>query len=205
MKKQKGFTLIEILIALAIFALLATITSSSLYYAFNTRKIVNIQADKLNELQFAINIIQQDTLQIVDRAIRGNEMRQFPVLVGQAGYVEFTRDGRMNPNSIEKRSTLKRIGLVCIDGTLVHRTWESLDPLDRNQYEDRVLINGIEKCAFSYLNQNVQSLSEWRADAVNEEQQVETFPKAIQMNLTLKDWGSINLLFIIPQALYESI
>jgi len=204
MKKRKGFTLLEILIALTIFAILATITSSSLYYAFNTRNLVNIQANRLNELQLAISIIQQDTLQIVDRAIRGNEMRQFPVLVGQSEYMEFTRDGFVNPKSRQKRSTLKRIGLACLDGALVHRTWNSLDPIDRNQYEDRVLIKNVNKCTFSYLNQNLQSLPEWREEALNEEQQTEIFPKALQINLTLKDWGPINLLFIVPKALYAS-
>jgi general secretion pathway protein J len=204
MKKLKGFTLLEILIALTIFAILATITSSSLYYAFNTRNLVNIQANRLNELQLAISIIQQDTLQIVDRAVRGNEMREFPILVGQAEYMEFTRDGIVNPKSLEKRSTLKRVGLACLDGTLVHRTWESLDPTDRNKYEDRVLISNVDKCTFSYLNQHLQSLPEWRAEAISEEQQSELFPKALQINLTLKDWGPINLLFVIPQALYAT-
>ncbi|NYQ85965.1 GspJ family T2SS minor pseudopilin variant LspJ, partial [Escherichia coli] len=69
MIKNKGFTLIEILIALTVFAILATITSSTLYYAFNTRTRVNAQAERLNALQLAISIIQQDTSQTVERAI----------------------------------------------------------------------------------------------------------------------------------------
>lgn len=201
---NKGFTLLEILIALTIFAILATITSSSLYYAFNTRNLVNIQANRLNELQLAISIIEQDTLQIADRAIRGNEMREFPLLVGQSEYVEFTRDGIVNPQNLEKRSTLKRVALLCIDGSLIRRTWSTLDPLDRNQYVERILISNVEKCAFNYLNRNQQSLSEWRAQAVNEDKQAELFPKALQINLTLTDWSSINLLFIIPQAVYAA-
>jgi general secretion pathway protein J len=204
MKQTKGFTLLEILIALTIFAILATITSSSLYYAFNTRNLVNLQADRLNELQLAISIIQQDTLQIADRAIRGNEMREFPIIVGQAEYMEFTRDGITNPKNLEKRSALKRVAFACLNGALVRRTWDTLDPIDRNKSEDRTLISNLDKCTFSYLNQNLQSLPEWRAQAVNEEQQPELFPKAIQINLTLKDWDSINLLFTIPQALYAA-
>ena len=203
MSRDRGFTLLEILIALTIFAILATITSSSLYYAFSTRTKVNIQADRLNMIQLAISIIQQDTSQIVDRAIRGNEMRLFPVLVGQPEYMEFTRDGITNPKSIDKRSTLKRISITCLDGALIHRTWESLDSIDRNKYQDRVLIDNIKDCHFNYLNHNLQSLTEWREQAVDEEQKAEIFPTALQINLTLKDWGKINLLFIIPEALYD--
>ena len=53
MTRVKGFTLIEILIALTVFAILATITSSTLYYAFNTRTRVNEQSERLSTLQLA--------------------------------------------------------------------------------------------------------------------------------------------------------
>src|SRR5437660_10088382 len=109
MKKVKGFTLIEILIALTVFAILATLTSSSLYYAFNIRTRVNAQAERLNTLQLAISIIQQDISQTVERGVRGNEMRLFPVFIGRAKYLELTPDGHVNPDALETRSTLKRI------------------------------------------------------------------------------------------------
>ncbi|MCL5273114.1 MAG: GspJ family T2SS minor pseudopilin variant LspJ [Gammaproteobacteria bacterium] len=202
MRNYSGFTLIEILIALTVFAILATITSSTLYYAFSARTRVNEQAERLNTLQLAISIIQQDISQTVDRPIRGNEMRLFPGFVGQTQYLEFTRDGIINPNSIEKRSNLKRIALVCLDGTLVRRTWASLDPLNRNINEDKELISNLSDCNFSYLNQNLQVLTEWRPEAVSQNQRKEPLPKAIQLNLKLNDWGKLNMLFIIPEALY---
>lgn len=202
MKKIPGFTLLELLIALTIFAILATITSSSIYYAFNTRTRVTIQTDRLSTIQLAVSIMQQDTSQIINRAIRGNEMRLFPVFVGRTQYMEFTRDGVTNPHSIEKRSTLKRVALTCLEGALVHRSWTSLDPLDRNKYKDRILINNLSDCHFNYLNHNLQSLPEWREGALTQGQKAETFPTALQVNMTLKDWGKMNLLFIVPEALY---
>ncbi|WP_298624194.1 GspJ family T2SS minor pseudopilin variant LspJ [uncultured Legionella sp.] len=204
MKKYQGFTLIEILIALTVFAILATITSSTLYYAFTARTRVNEQATRLNELQLAMSIIQQDIPQIIERPVKGNEMRLFPAFVGQSQYMEFTRDGVINPDSIEKRSTLKRVALVCQDNKLLRRTWASLDPLNRNAYTDKELINNLDGCNFNYLNQNLQVLTEWREQAVSQNQRKESLPKAIQLNLKLNDWGKLNLLFIIPGALYVS-
>lgn len=204
MKNQQGFTLIEILIALVIFTIIAMTTSSVLYYAFTTRSRVNAEAETLSQLQFAISIIQQETLQILDRKIRGNEMRLFPAFIGQEAFLEFTRDGVSNPNSQEKRSTLKRIALLCQNDTLIQRSWEQLDPIDRNHFEEKVLINGLKRCHFNYLNKNLQVLSEWREQTQDETNQQGLFPKAIQVNLTLKNWGEINLLFIIPGALYAS-
>ncbi|MGC1181399.1 GspJ family T2SS minor pseudopilin variant LspJ [Legionella sp.] len=202
MRKFAGFTLIEILIALTVFALLASITSSTLYYAFNTRTRVNERSEHLSSLQLAISLIQQDIPQIVERGIRGNDMRLFPIFIGSSDYMEFTRDGDVNPGGIEKRSTLKRIGFLCQGDALVRRTWDILDPTDRNKYADKLLIDNLDDCHFGYLNQSLELFSEWRADAVNQEQKKESLPKAVQVNFTLHNQGEINLLFPIAEALY---
>lgn len=205
MKQKQGFTLVEVLIALTVFALLATLTSSSLYYAFTTRTHVNTEVEQLNSLQLAVSLIQQDLLQTTERAIRGNEMRLFPIFVGQPQYLELTRSGNDNPQSIEKRSHLKRIALLCLEGLLLHRTWSSLDPVDRNTYEDKILLDNVADCHFNYLNQSLQLLSEWREQALAQNQVKEPLPKAVQINVTLQKWGEMKLLFIIPEALYASI
>jgi general secretion pathway protein J len=204
-KKEQGYTLIEILIALAVFAILATITASSMYYAFNTRARVTEQADRLNALQLALILIQRDTEQIVIRNVRGNDMQIFPAFEGKPQYLELTRAGFANPNSDEKRSILKRVAILCQNNKLVRRTWASLDTADRKTYRDRILIANLGNCKFTYLNQNLQILNEWRANAVQQDQRAEPLPKAIQMNLTLNHWGNINYLFVIPEALYAEI
>jgi general secretion pathway protein J len=200
----QGFTLLEVLIALTVFAILATITSSSLYYAFTTRTRVNEQSDRLGALQLAISIIEQDSIQTVERGIRGNEMRLFPPFIGRLQYIELTRDGNVNPKSMEKRSTLIRVAYLCEGNKLLRRTWASLDPKDRNTFEDKILIDNLKECHFNYLNKNLQLLPEWREQARIPNQHPETLPQAIQVNASLTDWGEMNLLFVIPGALYAA-
>lgn len=204
MNKNQGFTLIEILIALTVFAIIASITSSTLYYAFNTRTRVNEQSQRLSTLQLAVSLLQQDVSQTVERAIRGNDLRLFPIFVGRSQYMEFTRDGNVNPGGFEQRSTLKRVAYICQNGALKRRTWERLDSVNRNNYEDKLLIDNLDDCHFGFLNQNLEVFPEWRADAVNQDQNKESLPKAIQLNLKLHDSGELNLLFIIPGALYAT-
>ena len=132
MRKHLGFTLIEVLVALTLFAILAAITSSSMYYAFNARSRVSAQADRLNYLQLAITLIKQDTEEIAVRSIRSNEFHLFPAFVGLPNYIELTRGGLPNPNAAEKRSTLKRIALLCQENQLIRRSWAALDAPNRD-------------------------------------------------------------------------
>ncbi|MFT4058399.1 MAG: GspJ family T2SS minor pseudopilin variant LspJ [Legionella sp.] len=202
MKKLRGFTLIEILIALTVFAILATITSSTLYHAFNTRTRVNEQSKRIANLQLAISLLQQDLSQTLERAIRANDMRLFPIFLGQADYMEFTRDGDVNPGSNEKHSTLKRVAYVCTNNSLIRRTWDTLDPVERKNNANKVLLSNLSNCHFGYLNNSLQVFPDWRADAVNQNQNKESLPKAVQVNFTVQDQGEMNLLFPIPEALY---
>lgn len=202
MHKYRGFTLIEILIALVVFAILAGITSSAMYYAFNTKARVNQQADRLNMLQLAVILLERDTTQAISRSIRGNEMHQFSAFIGQSQYFEFTRLGIENPYSQEKRSNMQRIAYVCRDNQLIRRRWPVLDTTNRDRYEDKVILDNLTACRFAYLNQSLQVLPEWRENALQQNQRAEPLPKAVQLNMTLRDWDKMSLLFTIPEALY---
>ena len=183
MIRAKGFTLIEILIALSVFAIVATLTSTVLFSSFNTRIRVNRHADRLVSLQLAISLIERDTEQTLVRAIRTNEMKLDPAFTGQSYYMEFTRSGMANPRSLEKQSTLQRVALVCLNHQLLRRSWESLDPVNKK-------------------NQTLQVLSEWRENAVSQAQKSEPMPKAIQISLGLNEWGKGSFLFPLPGANY---
>lgn len=202
MKKCSGFTLLEIMIALAVFAILSSITASAMYHAFDTRARVDVQANQLNAIQLALTIIARDTEQVVERTVHSEDMRLFPPFVGQSSYLEFTRGGLVNPNGIERRSTLQRIAYKCMNKKLIRRSWQSLDSPSHNHYQDKTLLDNLDECRFAYLANNRQTLPEWREYAVQQNQKKETLPTAIQFTLTLHNWGNISLLFAIPEALY---
>jgi general secretion pathway protein J len=159
-------------------------------------------ADRLGELQIAISLIQQDTEQVVDRAVRSNDMQLLPSFTGENKYLELTRDGLLNPGSLEKRSNLQRVALQCANGQLLRITWPTLDSVDKNKHQTRVLLDQVANCHFSYLNKSLQFLNDWQAHAVSQDQRKEPLPKAIQLQLTLEDWGEMNMIFPIPGADY---
>ena len=198
----KGFTLIEVLIALSVFAILASITSSAMYRAFNTREHVTTQANRLNALQLAVALMNRDIQQIVERSVLGNELHHFPPFTGQRDYIEFSRGGIINPTNINRRGTLQRIAYLCKKDRLYRRSWMVLDGPNRNQYQDKLVLDNLSQCQFSFLAHNLLTLPRWQEYALKQNQNKETLPTAIQLSINLNDCGKLNLSFIIPEALY---
>ncbi len=200
MNRQQGFTLIEILIALAIFSIIALMTASAMHHILHTRNRIDKHSERLSVLQLALSRIEHDILQTVDRAVRGNDMHMLAAFIGKSDYFELTRDGLINPRSREKRSNLERIAYVCSEDKLIRRNWVSLDNEDRSRYQDEILLNGLSHCHIAYLNHSLQILAEWRENAVQVNQFKEPLPKAIQFDLIVKDWGRMSLLYPIARA-----
>lgn len=203
MKLKQGYTLIEILIALVVFAILSTITSSVLYQSFDTRKKLDSQAFQLNRIQLALKIMENDITQMIERSILANELRTFPPFIGQSHYIEFTRNGLVNPIDLEQRSTLQRVAYLCQNHQLIRRSWPYVDIQNRKQYQDKVLLQQLSECSFAYLSHARQILPEWREFAVQIDQKRETLPIAIQVTISPYEWGNMSLLFPIPEALYD--
>jgi general secretion pathway protein J len=192
---KTGFTLIEILIALSVFAIIATITSSIMYQTFHQRDIVTAQANRLLNLQLAITLLNHDIEQIVERNIADNQHHIFPAFIGKSQQMTFTRNGNANPGGIEARSTMQRVTLICKDHSLIRRSSNELDMPKQNQYIDKTLITGLRHCQFSYLTQKLELIKTWQTPAPAANQK--SLPKAIQINLDLTDWGKMSMLFIV--------
>ena len=69
-RRRGGFTLLELLVSLAIFALLATMAYTALNMVLNMRKEVEKRADRLTELQTAFMVMERDIEQAIARPIR---------------------------------------------------------------------------------------------------------------------------------------
>lgn len=202
MTRMKGFTLIEILVALTIFAILAAMSASSLYNAFTTKEKLSKTTDKLTEIQLALNIMERDLLQVIKRPIYGNEMHQFSFFIGEPSYLEFTKTGLVNPQMLAKRAKMERIALVCNQGKLFRRRWNVLDTPNRKNYQDKLLLANLKHCEFKYYDPNLQQLSNWQGSELTRNQQNFAFPKAVQFKFNIEGLGQMTYLFIIPVGLY---
>lgn len=186
MNRARGFTLLEILIALSVFALLATLTSSAMYHAFTTRSRVTAQADRLADLQRTMAFIQQDTQQIMPRAV------QEILFIGKPDEVRFTRGGVFNTTT-DAQSALQRVAYLCKKGELIRRHWPMLDTPSPKIYTDKTLLTNLSNCKMAYLSPQAQLTPNWEQN---------NLPRAIQFSFDVIPWGNMSVLFAIPSRLY---
>ena len=69
---SKGFTLLEVLIAIAIFSVISMASFSIFETVLNSDTVTKERTDRINELQRGFLIIERDMLQIARRSVRLN-------------------------------------------------------------------------------------------------------------------------------------
>lgn len=175
-KYIQGFTLLEILIAIAVFAIIASLTSSILSQIVQIKDKSSEQISKINDLQLAIALMSKDIKQTVERPVRGNQMHLFPSFIGEKDYLEFTTAGNVNPGSLENRSTMLRVAYLCKNKELIRRTWPVLDSPDRDDYLDTIILKSLQKCKFSYIGMHQRINPTWYQYTLKKDKENMTTP-----------------------------
>lgn len=152
MKRQRGFTLLELLVATAIVVVIGVGASMVFGQAVTNRERVGERAEALAELQRAFLFIQRDLEQVVARPARddlGDE--QSFLLSAPDGSVEMTRAGWMNPLDTRQRSTLQRVRYR-LEGTELRREyWEHVDRQVGSSPVSTVLLRDVSAFKVQYL------------------------------------------------------
>ena len=125
-RSERGFTLLELLIAISIFAVVSAMAYSGLASVLNTRKVVDERAETLLKVQKVFGILQREVSQIANRPIRDAFGDTQPAVksstLGAATYLEFTHGGYQNP-LLQARSSLRRVAYRLDEESLVRLTW----------------------------------------------------------------------------------
>lgn len=198
-KKQQGFTLLELLVALGIFALLAAMAYGGLNSVMTARQITTQHAERLSELQMAFLWLGRDIEQAVDRSIRDEYALVQPAMLGvETGryQLELTRTGWRNPAG-RTRSNLQRVAYGLRDGNLLRVYWNVLDRAQDSEPLESVLLEGVEKLELRFLNNRNKWQDSWPSSQLGGTVSA-TPPKAVEVTLETKNEGRITRLFRVP-------
>jgi len=202
MKSKSGFTLLELLIAMAIFATIAVISYSGLSSMLKTGKAVEVDAERLKEIQTAVMFIQRDLLHSVRRPVREEYGSTVAALrSNDQGDVllEFTRGGRRNPAGF-LRSSLQRVGYgIDDDENLVRFIWPVLDRSQDTIAAKQELLPNVDNLKFRFLNKSNTWENSWPPLTATKEK-LDELPRAVEVTFDLNDWGRIKRLIVLPNG-----
>lgn len=197
MTNSKGFTLIEILIALMIFAIIAVVSAVGLHTITQTHEHLQSSNARLRQVLTAVTLIQQDITQIVQRNVADISGSQLPaLLIPNRTSFEFTRMGYSNPQMMENRSTLQRVGYEWDNNKLYRLTWPVLDRAPHTTFQKRIILTQVQQFSLSYVDDHGQLTEVW-ADNYH-------LPSAIIIKMDLKNMGQLQLILPITGRGYAN-
>ncbi|GLR71449.1 type II secretion system minor pseudopilin GspJ [Agaribacter marinus] len=195
---KHGFTLIELIIAIAIFSMIALATGA----VFTTIKSSNdnsqIALKDLQAIQRTMLIMERDFLQMVARApkVSGQEGEPFVIKGGNFEFesdedaIGFVRNGWHNPQFILPRSTLQNVVYRLQDKQLQRLHTNHVDSVIGTEPKVRVLYEGV-------TDFQVEAAFEFTNDELDFVEKIEktSLPIAIKITLETDAYGTIIRMF----------
>lgn len=193
MRNNKGFTLLEILIAIFIFTIVAMIMVSALHNIFNIQSATEKQSARLDQLQLAMLIISRDIEQTVNRPVINTEGAQDAPMIGTKDVMTFTHGGVSNPLGQLHRSTLQRTRYYLKNNSLLRESWDVLDQTADSKTSTRTLLDSVNDIQFEYLDDKGKFQNNWPLAG----QTQVPLPRGVRISLTIKNWGKLSQLYLI--------
>lgn len=187
MSTKKGFTLVELLVAIAIFAVLSALGWKVFDYLAKVKDRNAMHEANLEQLQESYQQILRDTMQAVPLTanIKG---QQQPALVLQNGRFNFSKTGVTDPLQ-QGISPHERVEYQyrADEKKLYRLKYRNLHQTGNDQPESSVMLDEVE--AFEIVVLNPNELSSWPESSVDSQQteQLRLLPKGIKINLTVRD------------------
>lgn len=144
--REAGFTLVEVLISLFIFALISVGTMTALTQSLQGKERLAASMEELNQLNAARAIMRSDISALTLRPSRDELGGVNPYVLTTDGeaLLSFTRRGKENPSGFEPRGDLERVEYHFEEGALMRRSFVHENPAQEAAYFDRVLLDDLQ-------------------------------------------------------------
>lgn len=194
LRRCRGFTLIEVLVALAIFGVLSALAFMTVDRTLANAELLGDRMDRLQAIQRSVRLLSTDLMQTVRRPVRDElgdtymPSLRSDLLADFA--LELTHAGWPNPAGLP-RSTLQRTAYRLEDETLIRIHWNVLDRTYANEGYVTELLEDVEGLNFRFLQANGEWIEQWPPQTRQGALGNVLRPRAVEIVLTLYDEGEI--------------
>ena len=200
MSSDSGFTLVELLIAMALFVLLAAAMYGGTQWIMVEREIVNQRTAELQSLQRTVRFLQADLSQAWPRSIRDELGRgQVPALLTERSrgiQLQLTRSGWRNPAG-NNRSNMQRVQYrYDPDEQILYRdTWPVLERVLGAEAREQLLLEQLSEFEIEFLDTEGNWTPDWPSQGAAG---FSLMPRAVRYRLDTATYGLIERIVEIP-------
>lgn len=200
----RGFTLLEVLIAVAIFVVVGTMALSGYNELSRQSDRLEQSMTRVRAISATMQRMSQDFMTLEPRPIReplGDGMQ--PALRADARaeqLAEFTHSGWSNPAGIA-RPTLQRVAYRFQDNTLRRDYWTMLDRTLTSQPVSAVMLDRVRSVKIRFMDNTRNWQEQWpplnAGIGALPGASIDVLalrPIAVEITLDLEDWGSVTRL-----------
>lgn len=200
-KKQLGFTLMEVMVALFILSIMSITAVSGLNAVLRSQSHQVGIAHQLQALQFTYSYLEQDLSQYVKRDVQNAHGERLTSIMfnhdpelsktGVNGIVllVLTRGGISDPKNL---SSLQRVAYARVDKQLIRYTWPVLDSVPATVVNQNVILNNIANIEIRYLGDQGSYYNNW-----NDYTGKALLPLAMEWKITDDKGKTVTWLFAI--------
>ncbi|WNC72587.1 type II secretion system minor pseudopilin GspJ [Thalassotalea psychrophila] len=196
MNTAKGFTLLEVLIAIVLFSLISLSSVKLLTAIIDSSEQGKAHSDRLNELQRAFLVMERDFIQMTRRRVRlnGDAALKTFIHTNESTYssnthgIAFVRQGWRNPALLLPRSDVQAVAYQLEEDVLNRLHYVFVDSVVGEEPKIRPLISNVEKVDFEFFNGK-----KWVKDLPEED-----LPMAVAIEIEITDIGLIRRQFLVP-------
>lgn len=212
-ERVRGFTLIEVLIALAITAFVSVIAFTSFSTIISGVESTQATAERVYRINRAWMIISRDLEQFVARPVRDEFGELEPAMQGGMAArfpLSLSRSGWHNPLG-QERPELQRVNYRLEEGSLWRDSYPVLDRAGETEPLSALLLEEVEDIRVLFLEgiEGARSTGTgteldtrgWTENWVVDTSQPGvglTPPLAIEVRLQLDDWGEMRRVYALP-------
>lgn len=204
---SSGFTLLEVMIAISIFAILSAGAFRLLSGEIALQQRLDQHNQSLALWQRGIHRLRTDLAQAVPRPVLDGDNQPQVALVGESDSITFTRGGWANPMA-EARSNLQRLSYQLESAPppgdpqatlgapaqqvqwLSRHYWRSLDGNNAQQANRQLILPFIDSINLRYLTADTHTWKDQWPPANEQHAPDNSLPAAIEVNLLSQRFGS---------------
>ncbi len=188
---MRGFTLVEMLLALAILAALSVAAIGVLQNVIRADTLTKEKAQQIQALQQTFSQMAADFNQIVPRRGRNDDalFSAGRFLLGSDDWaIAFSRSGWPNPMGILPRSEIQSVSYRLRQQQLERLSYDQQDPLTGSRPTTWVLQRDVEAFRLRFY-----ASGRWQ----DRWESAQNLPQALEVTLTLKGYGDVTRLFLL--------